>query len=122
MIKIFSVLALVLVLGTPVFSQDQVQQDLQQWGIQSEQTNNQLVIEDSESTDLFDMTYNLSFAMNALESVLQDYNGILSVEYVFRNSNVMISSEWFEYYLSLESDKDKRKAIEQIVDSIKQEQ
>ena len=103
---------------TPVFAQEQVQEDLEMWGVQSSQTNNVLTIEDAESFDLFELSYNLSYTMNALETILERYNEDLIIEYLYEESNIIISSEWFDYYLSLESDREKRRAIENIIETI----
>ena len=105
---------------TPVFAQEQVQEDLEMWGVQSSQTNNVLTIEDAESFDLFELSYNLSYTMNALETILERYSEDLIIEYLYEESNIIISSEWFDYYLSLESGREKRRAIENIIETIEQ--
>ena len=108
----------VFILNAPIFSQEQ---DLEMWGLQVEQTNDYLLIDDTQSADLFELSYNLSFTMNALSTVLQEYDEEFVIEYWFDSSNVLISKEWFEHYFSLNNDRERRQAIEEIVDLVGQQ-
>lgn len=99
----------------------EVQQQLKSWGIESVQTNEVLIIEDSSSQNLFDLSYNLSYLVNSLDVILDNEDDDIAIEYIYENSDIIIQQEWFEEYLSLETEEQKRKAIELLLDSIEGE-
>lgn len=99
---------------------ENIEEELKTWGIDAQQTERQLTINDFDSRNLSDLSYNLSYLMTSLDFILEGDEDF-TIEYMYRNSDIVIEKEWFDTYQELESEKEKRQLIQLLLETIEGE-
>lgn len=120
-VVIFLIVIFILFLITIPIDTQEVQQQLELWGINSTQIDDRIIIQDLESNNTQELSYNLSYLMTSLDFILEESNEDVVLNYIYTHSDVVIENEWFSYYRSLEKEEEKLKAIKLLLDSIEGE-